>query len=87
MILSYENQKNSNLEINKRNINSISLLLLLIVLVTALKINEPLLAICSACSIPFYIFAFFRNLNKDLKGHLYTLYLFLTSLFQQYIPI
>ena len=78
MILSYENQKkNSNFEINKRNINSISLLLLLIVLITALKINEPLLAICSACSIPFYIFAFFRNLNKDLKRtFIYPLFIF-----------
>ena len=75
MILSYENQK-IHFKINK-NINSISLLLLLIVLVTALKINEPLLAICSACSIPFLYFYFFRNLNKDLKRtFIYPLFIF-----------
>tara|TARA_B100000941_G_scaffold181410_1_gene130191 strand:- start:42292 stop:43275 length:984 start_codon:yes stop_codon:yes gene_type:complete len=78
MILSYENQKrNSNFETSKRNINNISFLLLLVVLVTALKINEPLLAICSACSIPFYIFAFFRSLNKDFKRtFIYPLFIF-----------
>ena len=78
IILSYENQKkNSNFETNKRNINSISFLLLIVVLITALKINEPLLAICSACSIPFYIFAFFRGLNKDFKRtFIYPLFIF-----------
>ena len=78
IILSYENQKkNSNFKTNKRNINSISFLLLIVVLITALKINEPLLAIYSACSIPFYIFAFFRGLNKDLKRtFIYPLFIF-----------
>jgi len=44
----------------------ISTVLLIFVLMISLAINEPLLSVCTLVSIPFYLYALLRNMDKDM---------------------
>ena len=44
----------------------ISTVLLIFVLMISLAINEPLLSVCALVSIPFYLYALLRNMDKDM---------------------
>ena len=51
---------------DRRIIFFISTVLLILVLMTSLSINEPLLSVCALVSIPFYLYALLRNMDKDM---------------------
>lgn len=52
--------------IDRRIFTLISMFFLSLVFLISIFINEPLLAICTLSSMPFYIFALFRNMDKDI---------------------
>tara|TARA_Y100000996_G_C22506117_1_gene636446 strand:+ start:255 stop:1241 length:987 start_codon:yes stop_codon:yes gene_type:complete len=52
--------------INRRIFTFISIFILILVFLISVFIDEPLLSICALSSIPFYIFALFRNMDKDI---------------------
>jgi len=51
---------------SRRVITFISTLILFFVLLISMYIGNPLLSICTISSIPFYLYALFRNDNKDI---------------------
>ena len=55
----------------------ISTVLLILILMTSLSINEPLLSVCTLVSIPFYLYALLRNMDKDMiRAIKYPLFIF-----------
>ena len=61
----------------KRYISFFCVVLLIIVMMISIIINEPLLSLCTVVSVPFYIYALLRNLDKDIiRSSRYPLFIF-----------
>ena len=70
-----ENSKN--IFDDRRIIFIVSTVLLVLVLTASLSIKEPLLSICTLVSIPFYLYALLRNMDKDMvRAIKYPLFIF-----------
>ena len=62
---------------DRRIVVLVSTILLVLVLIVSLSMNEPLLSICTLVSLPFYLYALLRNMNKDIVRALrYPLFIF-----------
>ena len=69
--------RDKNIFDNRRIVALVSTILLVLVLIVSLSMNEPLLSLCTLVSLPFYLYALFRNMNKDiLRAIRYPLFIF-----------